>query len=302
MKEGYTFKDKTVGFLTLIPPIFLFVTPFNAASAAVLSINGFPSLKLCIFGFLTAAFAAGGANIFNRYTDRERDKVTWPMRSIPSGRANAQHVLAVSISFYIIALVLCWIFFNPTSFIILLIAIILGSLYSLYLRDNVGYLTLSPIVGLIYLGSWAAFSPETLFTTFLPWYLFVLGLVWQSAHIMIHYVLYIKDDVNDISFISTPVFFVKPSPKAAIYMGLSVHILTVLLSVLLPFFAPLGIIYLIPVLAVGLYSLFSVFGLIKDTSNKQRIYKAWSMLAVFRLVISAAILLDVLLVQSLNLI
>ncbi len=301
MKNGYTFKDKAIGFLTLIPPIFLFVTPFNAASAAVLSIGTFPSLKLCIVGYLTAAFAAGGANIFNRYTDRDRDKIAWPMRAIPSGRVNATHVLILSISLYVGALVLCWIFFNPTSFVILFIVIILGSIYSLYLRDKVGYLTLAPIVGLIYPGSWAAFSPETLFTSFLPWYLFILGLVWQSAHILIHYVLYMNNNINGVSSVNAPVFILRPSPKMAIYIALSVHMLTVILGVSLPFLTPLGIIYLVPVLALGLYTLYDGFGLLKDTSNKQKIYKTWSLMSLFRIVISGAILLDILLVQNLGL-
>ena len=301
MKHGYSFRDKAIGFLTLIPPIFLFVTPFNAASAAVLSISNYPPWQLCIVGFILAACAAGGANIFNRYTDRERDKIAWPMRSIPSGRVNANHVLVLSISLYVCSLILCWVFFNPISFVILLLTIVLGSLYSLYLRDKIGYLTLAPIVGLIYLGSWAAFSPETLFTSFIPWYLFILGMVWQSAHILIHYVLYIDYDVNSISSVNTPVFIVKPSPRTAIYIALGVHVLTVLLGILLPLLAPLGIIYLVPVIVLGLYTLYDGFGLLKDPSNKQKIYKSWNLISLFRLVISAAILLDILLVKSLGL-
>jgi hypothetical protein len=84
---------------------------------------------------------------------------------------------------------LCWIFFNPTAFLILLAAMVLGSLYSTHLRDKVGYLSLPPIEGLIFLCGWAALSPGTVFTTFLPWYLYLLGVVWQSAHILAHYVL-----------------------------------------------------------------------------------------------------------------
>jgi 4-hydroxybenzoate polyprenyltransferase len=45
------------------------MTPIYAASAAVLSVRGFPSWDMILIGLCAAAFAAAGVNIFNRYAD-----------------------------------------------------------------------------------------------------------------------------------------------------------------------------------------------------------------------------------------
>jgi len=292
VKTEYNFRDRILGYLTLVPPIFLFVTPLNAASSAVLSINGYPSWQKCLAGIFTAALAAWGVNTFNRYVDRERDKTAWPWRAIPTGRVKANNALIWCIILYIGSLISCWFFFNPESSLILLAAIILGSLYSSYFRDKIGYLSLPPIVGLIHLAGWAAFSPETLFTL-LPWYLFILAAVWQAAHIMTHYVLHIKFDAGGKPIINTPAFFFKPSPGAATGIGVGLTVLTVLLAVVLPLISSLSMVYVIMVLVAGIYTLSRGLAILKNPLDRERRHKAWGSLSFFRLVTSAAILIDI---------
>jgi 4-hydroxybenzoate polyprenyltransferase len=292
--HAYGLSDRLSGFLTLIRPVFFILTPLNAASAAVLAYGGFPSLAQCLLGFLAVAFASCAINVFNDYTDRERDKNIWPSRPIPSGRVKPNEALLVVAVSLVISLFIAWFFFNPTTFFILLGAIILGILYSVYLRDRVGYLSLPPIVGLIYLGGWAAFSPATLLQSWLPWYLYLLGIVWQAAHIMVYYPLHTRPD---ISLKAPPAFFWTPSPPAAVRIGIGFTSLTLLLSAGLFFLAPLGALYLALVLAAGAYALTNGVRLLKDASNRQRGIKAFTSLSIFRLVISAAILLTVFLAQ-----
>ena len=292
-KKNYSLPDRLFGFLTLVPPIFLFLTPLNAASAAVLSIQGYPPWDKCILGFLAVAFAGGGVVTLNNYIDRNRDKTIWPERSIPSGRVKAINALLFAILLFICALLLSWFFFNPVNFFILLLAIILGSFYSVYLRDRVGYLSLPLIVGLIYPGGWAAFSPETLFTSFLPWYLYLLGLVWQAAHIMVYYPVHITYGVNGKSVMKLPAFFFMPSVQFAVGVGVACLGLTLFLSILLPLLTPLSALYLVLVLATGIYALGSGLKLLRDASNRERGLKAFASLTIFRLTISAAILLDI---------
>ncbi|MBA7575095.1 Protoheme IX farnesyltransferase [subsurface metagenome] len=292
-KETYSLTDKLLGFLNLVPPIFLFLTPLNAASAAVLSIQGYPPWDKCILGFIAVAFAGGGIVALNSYIDRDRDRIIWPERPIPSGRIKANNALVYAISLFIGALLFSWFFFNPVTFFILLVALILGSLYSVYLRDKVGYLSLPPIVGLVYLGGWAAFSPETLFTNPLPWYLYFLGLVWQAAHIMIYYPLHVTSGVNGKPAMKLPAFFFIPSLRLAVGIGIGFLILTIVLSSLLPLLAPLNAPYLILVLATGIYALISGIRFLRDASNKERGLKTFTSLTVFRLTISVAILLDI---------
>jgi 4-hydroxybenzoate polyprenyltransferase len=290
-------KDKTSGFLSLIRPLFFILTPINAASAAVLSLGGFPALSKCILGFLSVAFASCAVNVFNDYIDRERDKTIWPNRAIPAGRARPNEALLVVFLSLVISLAIAWWAFNTLTFSILLLALIMGGIYSVYLRDKVGYLALPPIVGLIYLGGWAAFSPETLFTSFLPWYLYLLGVVWQAAHIMIYYPLHLVPG-KGTSYIKTPsALFFTPSPKAAIKIGIVFTCFTLILGALLPLFTTLSSFYIIPVIAAGAYALIYGFRFYKDILNKEKGIAAFRAMSIFRLVISAAILLTVAFMQ-----
>ena len=286
-------KDKASGFLALIRPIFFILTPVNAASAVVLSIGGFPPISKCILGFLAVSFASCAVNVFNDYIDRKRDITIWPTRAIPSGRVRPGEAILVVILSLSISLSITWLVFNPMTFSILLLALILGALYSAYLRDKVGYLALPPIVGLIYLGGWAAFSPETLFSSFLPWYLYLLGVIWQTAHIMVYYPLHLTPDKSTTDLKTPPALFLTPSPEIAVKIVVAFTCLTLIISALLPLVFPLSIAYLVPVIAAGIYALINGFRFLKDTCNKEKGITAFRALSIFRLVISAAILLAV---------
>ncbi len=290
-------KYRASGYLSLMRPLFFLLTPVNAASAAVLSLGGFPALSKCILGFFCVAFASCAVNVFNDYIDRERDRTIWPNRAIPSGRVKSNEALVVVFLSLVISLAIAGWAFNPLALFILLLALILGGLYSVYLRDKVGYLALPPIVGLIYLGGWAAFSPETLFTSFLPWYLYLLGVVWQAAHIMIYYPLHLAPDKATSGIKTPPALLFIPSPKAAVKTGIVFTCFTLILGVLLPILTTLSPFYIIAVIAVGVYAL--VYGLRfhKDILNKEKGMAAFRTLSVFRLVISAAVLLTVAFMQ-----
>jgi heme o synthase len=291
-KSEYNLKDKLIGYLTLIKPPFVLMTPFNAASAAVLSIGGYPSWEICLGGFFTAFLASAGVNIYNRYADKNRDKIEWPLRAIPSGRINANHVLVLIMILAAVSLVLCWYVFNSLTFWILLGGIILGSLYSAVLRDKIGYLSLPPIEGLIFLAGWAALSPDTLFTP-TPWVLYLMGLTWQAAHIMGHYLVHIHYDDQGKPLISTPAFFFKPSPRIASIIALFFISLCFLLSIWLIFLAKLHVIYIVLILLVGFNSLVKTWILVRDSHNREKLHKAWSSLTLYRMVCSVATLLDV---------
>jgi 4-hydroxybenzoate polyprenyltransferase len=287
-------RDRASGFVSLVRPIFLILTPLNAASAAVLSLGGYPSLIECLLGFIAVAAASCAVNVFNDYTDRERDRDIWPNRAIPSGRVKPNEARLVAVCSLVISLTIAWLAFNPLTFSILLLAIILGGFYSAYLRDRVGYLSLPPIVGLIYLGGWAAFSPETLFSSFLPWYLYLLGVVWQTAHIMIYYPRHLITRSGGGPDIKVPpALFLTPSAQVAVKIGVIFTGLTLILGILLVFLAPLDALYLALVIAAGVYALTGGLSLHKDTRNRDKGLRAFTALSIFRLVISAAILLTI---------
>jgi 4-hydroxybenzoate polyprenyltransferase len=290
-------RDRISGFLALTRPIFFILTPLNAASAAVLALKGYPPLAQCLSGFFTVALASCAINVFNDYVDRERDKSIWPDRPVPSGRVKPNEAMLVAMVAMAASLSMAWFWFNAATFAILLLAVILGASYSIYLRDRVGYLSLPPMVGLIYLGGWAAFSPETLFSSWLPWYLYLLGVVWQTAHIMVYYPLHVISKGSEPKTKAPPALFFRPSPETAIKIGLAFTGLTLLLSAVLTLLAPLNALYLALVIAAGVYALFNGIKLRKDVMNRKRGTKAFASLSIFRLVISAAILLTVFLSQ-----
>lgn len=292
-RVSYGLAERAAGYLTLARPLFLVLTPINAASAAVLAIRGLPSWEICLAGFFTGALAAAGVNIFNQYADKVRDRALWPQRAIPSGRVKAGAALAISLLAYAAALVLCWFFFNPTAFGLLLAAMVLGSLYSTHLRDRIGYLSLPPIEGLIFLCGWACLAPQTVFTTALPWYLYLLGVVWQSAHITAHYVLNIRADEKGQEEIATPLFLSKPSARTAARLTLALAGLLFIMSVLLPLLTEISWLYIAPVAAFGLYTVYRCRVFLKAALDMENVHRAWSSLALYRLVISAAIILSI---------
>jgi 4-hydroxybenzoate polyprenyltransferase len=285
--------DRLSGLLALIRPLFFILTPVNAAGAAVLALGGFPSPGKCVLGFIAVAFASCAVNVFNDYTDRERDKVLWPARPIPAGRISPREALVVVIVSLGISLSIAWLAFNPLTFSILLLAIVLGVLYSVYLRDKVGYLSLPPIVGLIYLGGWAALAPDTIFGSWLPWYLYLLGVVWQTAHIMVYYPLHVAPATGETRVKTPKAFFFRPSTRAAVNIGLVFTGLTMLFSLSLFLMTSLGVLYLCLVLVAGAGALWCVVTLAKDVRDRDRGLRAFTSVSVFRLVISAAILLSI---------
>jgi protoheme IX farnesyltransferase len=290
--HAHALKNRLSGFLSLVRPLFFVLTPLNAAGAAVLALQGYPSLRECLFGFLAVAFASCAVNVFNDYSDRERDREIWPARPIPSGRVRPTEALLVALISMAISLSIAWLAFNPLTFSILLLAIILGGFYSAYLRDRVGYLSLPPIVGLIYLGGWTAFSPETLFS-WLPWYLYLLGLVWQTAHIMIYYPLHVVAGGTAPKVKAPPAFFFTPSPQTAVAIGIAFTCLTLVSGVLLVFMTTLGMLYLCLIIAAGSYALICGLRLRQKISDRRTGLRAFAALSVLRMVISAAILLSV---------
>jgi 4-hydroxybenzoate polyprenyltransferase len=297
-KVSYSLKDRLFGFLTLVPPIFLFLTPINAASAVVLSIGGYPPWDKAILGLITVAFAGWGVNALNHYIDRERDKIIWSQRALPAGRVHPTIALVSALLAFICALLLSWFFFNPTNFVILLLAIILGAFYSAYLRDRFGYLSLPPIVGLVSLGGWSAFSPETLFSSWLPWFLYFLHFSWQAGHIMIYYPIHVTaETAGKPSIKIPPAFFFVPSTRMAVSIGIGFVCLTLLLSILLPLMISLSYLYLLLVLASGVYGLVMGIRFLRNTSDNNKGLQAFTAVSMFRLVTVMAILVDVFLSQ-----
>ncbi len=171
--------------LTRVSVIFMGI-PFALAGAAyALSITHLPiSVIEAILGVVGVFFMTGAVHAIDDYFDRERDRYLWPDRQIPSRGTNVKTALAISVSCYGIGFCIIGIFYNIYCVTVLLIAAIWATAYTGYLRERVGYLTLPFAIGLFPIGGYVAFSPSTLWSDPIPWMLYLMVFVWQSAHIL----------------------------------------------------------------------------------------------------------------------
>ncbi|HSW58380.1 MAG TPA: UbiA prenyltransferase family protein, partial [Dehalococcoidales bacterium] len=255
--------------------------------------RGFPEWHLALVGLVSALLAYAAIHAFNDFVDRRRDIECWPGRPIPSRRLNSLQVLLFVISCFAVSLGLIWYFFNFTCFVVSLIAVIMGCLYSAWLRDLVGYLVLPPIQGLLWLCGWTAFSPDTLFTSWMPWVLYVFSACWQAGHIMVYSPLHPIRKVKGKTLTQVPALFVTTSPNSAAILGFIFLVVTLGMGVFLSFYANLGPVFMIPFIVMGLVTLYISLGFMRDSANFAKGIRAFTSATYFMLVARLGILLSV---------
>ena len=293
IKESYTFKDKLAGFVDITRPILSLMGALGVAAAAAFAYGGIPEWKQCLLGIFAAFITFAGIHTFNDYVDSRRDLNCWPGRPIPSRRVVTNQALILAVSSFILALIIIWLMFNLVCFAVCSISIILGCLYSAYLRDRIGYLVLPPIQSLLWLCGWTAFSPDTLFSSELPWVLYLFSVIWQSGHIMIYSPLHPIRKVKGEKLTQVPALFVTTSPKTAATMGFAFFLITLLLAIFLGFYARLGLLFVIPVGIMGVFTSILTFKFMRDAENFSDGIKAFQAVTYFMLVARILMLLSI---------
>jgi 4-hydroxybenzoate polyprenyltransferase len=294
VKSSYSSGEKAAGYVDITRPILSIMGALGVGSAAALAYGGFPAWNICLIGFIAALLAFAGIHAFNDYADTRRDVVCWPGRPIPSHRLGSRQGLLLAIVAFILSLIIVWFVFNPVCFVVSLIAIVLGCLYSAYLRDRVGYLVLPFIEGSLWLCGWTAFSPATLFTSWVPWLLYVFSATWQAGHIMIYSPLHPIRHVKGAKLTQVPAFFVTTSPKTATVLGVIFFIATIGLGLFSGFYINLGLVFLIPVGIMGLIALFVSIKFMGEPENFGKGIKAFTIVTYFMTVARICILISVL--------
>lgn len=294
VKENYKFNEKAAGFIDITRPILSIMGAFGVAAAAALAYGGFPAWNQCLVGFIAALFAFAGIHSFNDFADTRRDVVCWPGRPIPSHRLASKQALLLAILTFSASLTIVWFLFNPVCFTVSLISIVLGCLYSAYLRDRVGYLVLPFIEGSLWLCGWTAFSPNTLFTSWLPWVLYLFSAAWQAGHIMIYSPLHPIRHVKGVKLTQVPAFFITTSPKTATVLGVIFLCISIALGIFLGFFADLGLIYIIPVCIMGIIALMVSVKFMNDAENFGKGIKAFTFVTYFMTVARIFMLISIL--------
>jgi heme O synthase-like polyprenyltransferase len=170
---------------------------------------------------------------------------------------------------------------------------LLGCLYSAYLRDKVGYLVLPFIEGSLWLCGWTAFSPQTLFTSWVPWVLYLFSFAWQAGHIMIYSPLHPVRHVKGAKLTQVPAFFATTSPLTAIIIGVIFLVITMAIGLFSGFYIDLGMVYVIPVAIMGLFALTVSFNYLRDSENFAKGIKAFTIVTYFMTTARVFILISV---------
>lgn len=294
VKGSYTFSERAAGYIDITRPVLTLMGALGVGAAAALAFGGFPAWNQCLTGFIAALLAFAGIHTFNDYTDSRRDIACWPGRPIPGRRLTSTQALLLALGTFSASLIMIWFLFNPVCFFVSLISIVLGCLYSAYLRDRVGYLVLPFIEGSLWLCGWTAFSPETLFTSWVPWVLYLFSASWQAGHIMIYSPLHPIRHVKGVKLTQVPAFFVTTSPEAATILGVIFLIITLGIGLFMGFYLNLGLIFLIPVAIMGLFALMVSVKFMNDVENFGKGIKAFTVVTYFMTVARVCILISVL--------
>jgi 4-hydroxybenzoate polyprenyltransferase len=201
-------RNKIIGLIALagilIDITYLPVT-LGIAALAGASFNDPRLLPLLVIVFLAGAVT----NMTNDIIDAERDKTKWPMKPLATGLLSRSEAVFYAVILSAIGIVITIVVFNRL-FLALGLLVIAGNLvYSRYLRDNIGYLTVILPLALVPVTIWSAISPDTVLTP-LPWFLVIYVVAAATVNAITH------EGLDP----TIPALFVRPRPttERALYV------------------------------------------------------------------------------------
>ena len=204
-----SFRNKIIGLIALPGiGIDIVVLPLVIGIAALAGAK-FDDLRL-LHLLVVTFLAMGVANMTNDIIDAERDKTKWPLKPLATGLISKSEAVLYAAILSGIGIVIAIVFFN-WLFLALGLLVLAGNLvYSRYMRDNIGYLTVFLPLALVPVAIWSAFSPETVLTP-LPWLLALFMVVYTPVVQITHEGL----DPN------IPALFIRPRPttERALYVA-----------------------------------------------------------------------------------
>ncbi len=260
---------------------------------AVLAAGVMPSPPVLLLGIIAVMFGVSATHAFNDWVDRKRDLAVWENRPIPAGRMPASFAPLYAVAMASGSLVITAAFFGMSAFFVLLIAELLAAFYCLVTRDAIGYLSLPPIIALFPVGGWAAISPETLFSSWVPWFLAGIVLTWQSAHIMVYMPAHPISLVKGKPRCEKKAFLFYPTPKQAAVLGAVFSALLLSEVVFLGVTASLGVIYWVLAVPITVLTLASSLRLLASSSDKGRAIVAFNAASMSLAFICGGVCLDV---------
>ncbi len=256
-------KKKILGLMCLQRPFVAIMGPFMFFAAAFLALGGMPPLAELIWAFIAVYSLSAAEHTIDDYIDREIDRKKWPHRPLPTGAISRTQARALAFFLSGLGIVISFFIFNWQLVVVEFIALGLGTAYP-FLRDRIGYLVLGPIPPLIAIGGWVAYSPDTLFTSPVPWILYLVFFAWQAFHIL----------TLPWALTVVKTFIVKPKPRMVAKISVLFSVITLLFTLFLSFYIPNAIMFITVMFIISVLFWASAVPLIKEPTSTEKSYRA----------------------------
>ena len=272
--------NQLLGYFSLQRFQIALMGPLMFLAGMSLALLEIPSATQIIVGFIAVYLLTAAEHTIDDYIDIERDKVKWPHRALPTGLILRSHAGIYAIVMASIGIVLSYIFFNWQLVFIEIVALGFGTAYP-YLRDHIGYLSLPPIPALIGIAGWASVSPETLFTSPIPWLLYFVFLGWQSFHIL----------TMPRAIKHEKTFIVKLSPKNTTLLSVIFSIVTLFFVILLFFNVGFHILFLLVILLLSILFWFTAYSMVKSPLDDKIAFRAFKLATNYNLLFCITVII-----------
>ena len=253
VREHKGWQATVTDYLLLTKPWIVALLLVTTLCGMLIAARGLPPLSILVLTLLGGACAAGGANAFNSWIDRDTDKVMGrtSRRPLPSGRISPRNALIFALTLCILSVVILgfgvnWLAAGLSTIGIVYYAYVYTVLLKRLTPQNIviggGAGAIPPLVG------WAAVTNEL---NLLAFYLFAIIFLWTPPHTWA-LMLLVEKDYRKAAIPMLPAAWGELEARRHIILY---SILLVIVSIMPFLFHGLGWIYLIGAVLLGAYFL-----------------------------------------------
>jgi protoheme IX farnesyltransferase len=259
--------------------------------AMILAAGELPSLTLIAEVLVGGALAAGGANTINCWIERDRDQVMHRTahRPLPSGKVSPEGALIFGLVLEVGAFALLWGTVNLLSAVLAVSATLFYVfVYTIWLKPRSPQnIVIGGAAGAVpVLVGWAAVTGEVAAPA---WVLFAIVFFWTPPHFWALSLRYF----DDYKAAGIPMLPVAKGVAVALREILVYSVVVFATTLVLPFVADTGVIYLVAAIALGLVFMWRALQLVRH-STPERAIKFFTLSNIYLASLFAAIAVDTL--------
>jgi protoheme IX farnesyltransferase len=290
-----TLSSKIGAFVALTKPRIIELLLVTTVPTMIVAERGMPSGWLIVLTVVGGTLAAGGANTFNMYVDRDIDALMDRTKNRPlvTGTVEPTHALVFGFVLEVTAFVLLWSTVNLLSAVLAVSATLFYVfVYTIWLkRTSRQNIVIGGAAGAVpALVGWAAVTNDLAVE---PWLLFALIFLWTPPHFWALAIKY----ADDYRAADVPML---PAVESTRNVAKQMIAYTVLVAVVGSGFGPvadLGWIYGVAAGLAGLVFLGHTIMLLKDPSPK-RAMKVFGYSITYLTVVFVAMAIDILVIEG----